>query len=72
MNEKCNLSPNVYMALHSLIAEYKTQGSRGYAIKLLISRVCGYSNCYCKTCQGIAKEFYDVDHYELNSTQETR
>ena len=62
--EKCSLSPNVYMALHSLVAEYRLDSGREYTLKVLISRICGFSNCYCKSCEQISDEFYDVDHYE--------
>lgn len=62
--DKCTLTPNIYMALHSLISEYKTPNARSYALRILISRVCGYSNCYCKKCNEISEEFYDINHYE--------
>lgn len=64
--EKCNLSPNIYMVMHSLVAEYRRDSGRNESLKILISHACGYSNCYCKSCEQISNEFYDINHYEIN------
>ena len=68
MRERCSLTPNLYMALNSLVAEIETANGRPYAkaeaLKRAISRICGFSDCYCDNCNYIAKKYYDVDHYE--------
>lgn len=67
MAKKCGLTPNIYMVLHSLVAAHKSkERCHESVIKPLISQVCGYSNCYCDECQAIAKEFYTINHCEIN------
>ncbi len=60
---KCNLPPNLYMALHSLVSEAEKEGrrySKEITLEPAISLICGHSDCYCDKCVEIAREYYDV------------